>query len=465
MISSSLIKRRVAIGRTPVGSGAVGMTIALSALALPVSTGIAGTSLALPAAAADLQLPIGRVSWLLTVYGWGMSVSMPLAAALVGRFGRRVALLAGAALQAAGALTVLLAPNIVLLSVGRAALAGGAGTAVVLAMGLAREMNPLRARQRTLVIISASIGAVGAAAPMLGSLVAAATSWRLTTALPALSLLAVPAVLRLTATPEAGAAAETRGADLVGVLLLTGVVTALFLALQGPSGGLPRRAILAVVLAGLGAAVTLGVHARRRIDGSIPVGIRKNRRFLVSAAYALSMATVNFAMIYGAPQLLAGTGWSRPHIGAVLAAPALIGAALSWTMANLVLKLGARSAVLPMAALVVTLATLAGLTESLPAILAASAMASFGSSAAQGVLVADATSALVAGLHTRAISLFNLSLQFGSVVGPSLLATLASGPGVGAGLAVTAAVPLIVAIVTAGGSGLSERNRTARSAS
>jgi MFS transporter, DHA2 family, metal-tetracycline-proton antiporter len=438
-----------ATARPPTGS-AVRRTVALGALALPVSLGISGTSLLLPVSAADLHLSIGGVTWLLTGYGWGMAVSMPLAAALAARHGKRIALGVGTVLHVLGAAMILTAPDLLLLIAGRAALGGGAGTMAVFAMGAARAVTSLRARQRALVIISASIGASGAAGPVVGSLIADATSWRVASSLPALSLLVVPAVARLTAdVPAPGARAGTSaGFDVTGAALLTLVVTALFIALQGPSGGLPGAAVATAVLAGLGAAATLALRARSRPDGFLPAGIRRDRRFVGASAMVLGVASLNFALIYAAPQLLAEqTGWSRSQIGAVLVAPTLAGAALSWIMGNLALRLGARRSLLPMAALAVTVTVLAGLTGSLPAVLAAGAAGTFASAAAQGVLVADGTSALPSGLHPQAVGLFNLTFQFGSVVGPSVLAALAPGLGVGRALAVAAALPLVAAAV------------------
>jgi predicted MFS family arabinose efflux permease len=435
------------------------LTAALSALALPVSLGISGTSLVLPAAAEDLNLSIGGATWLLTVYGWGMAVSMPLAAVLAARRGKRLALGIGAALHVLGTAMLLTAPGVLLLIAGRAALGAGAGTMAVLAMGTARGVTPLKARQRALVVISASIGASGAAGPVVGSLVADATSWRVATALPALSVLAVPAVACLTArtgsvpaareaAPAQTASRTSAGFDTTGAALLTGVVTALFIALQGPSGALPGTAVVAAVLAGLGAAAALALRVRSRPDGFLPAGIRRDRRFVGAAALVLGVASLNFALIYAAPQLLAEqTGWSRSQIGALLVAPTLAAATLSWIMGNVALRLGARRAVLPIAALSATIAVIAGLTESLPAVLAAAAAGTFASAAAQGVLVADGTSALPSSLHSQAVGLFNLIFQFGSVVGPSVLATLAPGLGVGRALAVAAVLPLIAAAV------------------
>lgn len=441
--------RRAAPARPPAGPAT--LTAALSALALPVSLGISGTSLLLPLTAQDLNLSIGGVTWLLTGYGWGMAVSMPLAAALAARRGKRIALGVGTALHVLGAATVLTAPGVLLLIAGRAALGAGAGTMVVLAMGSARAVTPPRARQRALVVISASIGASGAAGPVVGSLIADATSWRIATALPALSVLAVPAVARLTGGPGSGRRVREggpAGPDTAGAALLTGVVTALFIALQGPSGGLPGTAVATAILVGLGSAAALALRARSRPDGFLPAGITRDRRFMGAATFALGVAALNFALIYAAPQLLAEqTGWSRSQIGAVLVAPTLAGAALSWTMGGLALRLGARRSVLPTAALAVSCAVLAGFTGSLPAVLAAAAAGTFTSAAAQGVLVADGTSALPPGLHSQAVGLFNLTFQFGSVVGPSVLAALAPGLGVGPALAVTAALPLVGAAI------------------
>ena len=432
--------------------------VVLCLLTLPASLGISATSLLLPTIAGDLGTSIGSATWLLTVYGWGMAVSMPLVAAMVRRLGRRTVLVAGVAAQVVGAVLVLAGTPLPVVTAGRVALAAGAGVMVVLSVGIAREIGEPRLRQYTLGAITAGLGVSGAAGPLLGSVLADATSWRAALALPVLSLVAVPAALRY-ATGGADPAVGRFDATGAGVFMLA--VTAVFVILQGPAGGLPVPVIVFGAAAGLGAVVVLVRSVRARPDGFLPVSVRTDRRFVLASVFVLSMATINFALIYAVPQLLAAQAhWARSQIGAVLVAPTLLGAALSWGMAPVAVWLGARRSVLILASAAATAAVVAGLASSVPALLVGAAAGAFASAAAQGVLAAAGTATVPGTSRTQAIGLFNLAFQFGSVVGPAVLATLAPVIGLARALGALTLLPLAVTAVSRAGAALTTQKET-----
>ncbi|GIG67610.1 MFS transporter [Phytomonospora endophytica] len=378
-------------------SGAPVAAPALVALTFPVSLGISATSLLLPTAATALGVSLGAATWLLTLYGWGMALAMPLAAFIAGRFGRRTMLRTGGAALAAGAALILLGPSLPTIGVGRALIAAGAGAMVVSAMGVARDYESPTRRQRALGAISAGIGVAGALGPLVGSLVADASSWRVALALPALSLVSLPFALKAPDTERA------RGGFAVAV-----VVT--------------------------------------------------DRRFLAATGLVLGLTTVYFGLVYAAPQLLtAATGWSRSSVGALLVVPGLIGAGLSWASAGAVLRFGATRVAGALALLAAGAALLAGFAGGVPPVLAASAAAAFASAAGQGVLVGAATARLAPSARTAGVGLVNFAFQFGSVVGPFALSLLSPAVGLGHGLALIALLPLAASGLAVA---LRERNQT-----
>jgi MFS family permease len=115
-------------------------------------------------------------------------------------------------------------------------------------------------------------------------------------------------------------------------------------------------------------------------------------------------------------------------------------------MAPVTVRLGARRSVLILAGAAAIAAGVTGLAASLPAaLLVGAAVGSFASAAAQGVLASTATATVPGTSRTQAIGLFNLAFQFGSVVGPAVLATLA--PAIGLAHAMAALIPLPLAIM------------------
>ncbi|MEO6085293.1 MAG: MFS transporter [Umezawaea sp.] len=420
--------------------------VLLSLLALPASLGISATSLLLPATADDLGTSIGAATWLLTVYGWGMAVSMPLVAAMVRGLGRRAVLAVGVVAQVVGAVLVLSDTPLLVIAAGRMALAVGAGTMVVLSVGIAREVEALRLRQYTLGAITASLGISGAAGPLVGSVLADVSSWRVALALPALSLVGALPAARY-ATGGADSSASRFDATGAGAFML--VVTAVFVALQGSAGSLPLAVVVLAAATGLVAVAVLVRWARARPDGFLPASVRNDRRFVISSALVLSTATINFALIYALPQLLASHAqWARSEIGAALVLPTLLGAALSWGMAPVAVRLGARRSVLILAASAATAAAVASLATGVPALLVGAAVGSFASAAAQGVLASTATDTVPGTSRTQAIGLFNLAFQFGSVVGPAVLASLAPVIGLAHALGALALPPLAITAVS-----------------
>ncbi|GAB1516174.1 MFS transporter [Actinophytocola sp. KF-1] len=432
--------------------------VVLSLLTLPASLGISATSLLLPTIAADLGTSIGAATWLLTIYGWGMAVSMPLVAALVRRLGRGAALVAGVAAQALGAVLVLADTPLPVITAGRLALSAGAGTMLVLSVGIAREIAEPRLRQYTLGVITASLGVSGAAGPLAGSALADVASWRVALALPALSLVAAPAARRYA---TGGADTSTGRFDATGAGVFMLVVTALFVILQGPAGGVPTSLVVFGAAAGLAALAVLVPLVRARPDGFLPMSVRGDRRFVISSVFVLSTATINFALIYAVPQLLAThPHWERSEIGAVLVVPTLLGAALSWAMAAVTVRLGARRSVLILAGAAAAAAAVASIATTVPALLVGAAVGAFASAAAQGVLAAAATATVPGASRTQAIGLFNLAFQFGSVVGPATLASLAPIIGLGRALGALGLLPLVIIVVSRAGAVLRRQNET-----
>lgn len=256
--------------------------VTLVAATLPTSLGVSAASLLLPTAAGALDVPVTAVTALLSAYGWGMALAMPVTAAIATRRGMRAATVTGAAALALGAALVLAAPGLVPVTAGRVVLAYGAGAMTVAAMGAARDIAAPVRRQRVLSAVSAGIGLSGAVGPLLGALVADAWDWRPALAMPVLSLAALP-------------------------FLLPGLSRA------------PQR------------------RARIRPE---------RRFFTASAAMLSLSTVYFALVYAVPQLLMAGTGLSRTAVGALLVAPGLLGAGASWGMAPVALRLGARRAAL-----------------------------------------------------------------------------------------------------------------------
>ncbi|MCP2166323.1 MFS transporter [Goodfellowiella coeruleoviolacea] len=374
----------------------------LALLAAPVALGTTGPTVVLPRIAADLEIPVAAATWLGTAYGWGVAVGTPLLAGLLRLRGIRAALLLGAALVGAGTLLLVLAPTLPLLLAGRVVQALGAAGLITAAMNLAGST-------RRMGLITAAISAAGAVGPLAGTLIGAAGTWRPVLALAALTLLAVPAALRVA---PAAASAPVSEFDLPGAGLVLVLATALVLV---PRAALPSAAVAVL------AAVALARHVRRRPEGFVPLDVLRSRSFTGCCALALALATSYFAILYAVPRLLADRGWSAGSVGVGQLAVLLLGALLVWVLTSVRL---ARPVVLGVLTGLGVLALGLVLTPWPVPVLASAGVAVVSASGTQATLSVLAPAAVPDRHRPVAIGLFNLCYQLGGAFGPALVALL-----------------------------------------
>ncbi len=377
----------------------------LALLAGPLSFGIAGPLLILPDAAAALGTGIATVTWIVTAFGWGIAVGTPLLAGLQSHRGVRTALLTCAALVLAGAIAVATVPWLPVLIAGSALQGLGTAGFTTMAMSLAGSA-------RAMGLVTSSLAVVGSASPLIADLVGDALGWQLALALPALSLLGVPAALRpgRNVTP-----AEPSRFDLAGAILVTAMVTALVLV---PHFRLPAAIAVAVI------AVLLAGHLRARPDGFVPAALLRTPVFLIATGLAFALAVVNFGMVYVLPRLLTEqSGWTSGEVGLAILWPLLFGGLMSYVVVAVTAKAPFRAVATLFPALAAVALVLAGVSVSPAVLLIAQASTSLAAASGQGVYAVRAGDA--AGSHRAAgMGLFNLAYLLGAAFGPALAALL-----------------------------------------
>lgn len=378
----------------------------LALLAAPLSFGIGAPALVLADIARDTGTAVASATWVVTAFGWGISVGTPLLAGLLARRGVRVTLATCAMLVLVGVVLVNVLPALAVVALGTAL--QGLGTAGLLACAMT-----LADGARTMGLISAGLAALGATGPLVGSLVGGLIDWRASLVLPALGLLALPVVLRRAGRGGPAVAAPFDG---IGAVLLVALVTALV--------AVPHRPVPAAVAAAL-VAGALTVHLRRRPDGFLPVVLVRSPAFLLAAGTALFLAIVNFGLFYAAPTLLAWqTGWPPAAVGAVMLWPYLLGGALSWAVVALTARLRLRTVATCLAATAVAAALVAWSVAAVPILLVAFAAGSVAAAAGQGALARHAAEAVPGPHRSPAIGLFNLCYLLGTAFGPAIVALI-----------------------------------------
>ncbi|MFI7688272.1 MFS transporter [Nonomuraea sp. NPDC049655] len=434
------------------GSGSIG--IRLGALFGPAVFGVTAAGVALPDVAAALGARPGAVVWVLTAHALALGIGTALFGRLSDAWGVRRTLLLGSAVLALGALACLVAPSLGALVAARAVLAAGSGALSAVALNLAATAEPER-RQAVLAWFGSAMAVFSAGATLAGGLVTQALSWRLTLALPALALVAVPFCL-----PVARRAGSGGRVDVVGAGLLAAGVSAFLVLVQSANLGLtwPVAALAGAVAVLAGAALVR--RTRTVAGGFVPRDLPADRVFRGAALIGVGVYGGLFATMWAAPQLLAGVhGWSVPAIGAWLLPGALVGVVLARIA-------GTRSWLLPAVAAAFALCLVAaGLAGALtggqhghggPAgwaavLLVVAASLGFPAfSLAQVVITARMSASFPVERRGGAMGLLNLTFFVGGGIGLGVAGALSRLAGLPGTLVVIALFPLAAALARAG---------------
>jgi predicted MFS family arabinose efflux permease len=380
-------------------------------LAAPVAMGSNAPSLLLPAMGTDLEMTVPSVTWLVTVFGLGLAIGNPLAGHLIRRRGLRTALALSTLLLLLGSAVVVVAPDFALIIAGRLLQAFGGTGLLVVAISVAGTAG------RT-GLVTAGAGLGGAAGPLAGSAVAAVSSWHVSLALSALSVVAIPSIARHLPRSERPSVKSDQF-DVLGAILLILLTSALVLITHFAVAGISAAVLAAVLLA---------AWIRHRPEGFVPRALLGSRRFLGSCLLALVLATSYFVLLYRVPFLLhTKAGWDNTLIGSVQLIVLVIGSVLSLALSTSSERIGRRRTVIVLVSVAVVaqvLALLAVMTPVLPAV--ALGLAVTASAGGQATLLIAGTSALPAQRRAVAIGLYTLCFQLGGAFGPMIAALLSS---------------------------------------
>ena len=422
--------------RAPSASATGGL---LGALVAPGALGASTTAIALPAIASDLGLSGGQAVWILAGYVLAAAMAVPVLGRLGDMRGVRTVLLAAAGFIAAGSLLAALSGSFATLLLARLlqGVAFGAFPVAAFAIVAARHEGP--ERPLALGAMTAVLAIVSGSGTLIGGVLTDAVSWRLVVALPALSLLALPAVLPL-------APAEGRpGArlDVAGALLVAALASSVVLLLETPSVDFATWLVVALAVVALGAAAAVARRIRTRPDGFVPPVVVRSRRFVLGTLASMSLFCAYLAMLFAAPLLLLRDhDWSTTEIGLVLLPAALMGAVSSRVAARLnttrnPFRVAAVLAVASAAGLAI-----GGAGAGAPVATAlALGLVLGGFAASQGGLVAQVPLAVEPSHRSVATGLFQLCSMLGGAMGSALVVGLSDPLGLPGAVAAVAVIP------------------------
>ncbi|BBK29578.1 DHA1 family bicyclomycin/chloramphenicol resistance-like MFS transporter [Stella humosa] len=159
-------------------AGSPSALVLLVALATMTSISIAIYLPAMPTLAADLGTSMELVQLTVSIFLVGVGLGQLVYGPASDRFGRRPALLFGLVVYGAGSLACALAPTIGVLLAGRALQAAGACAGMALVRAIIRDTYPRERMAGALSTVTGAMAISPALAPILGSQIYLAFGWR-----------------------------------------------------------------------------------------------------------------------------------------------------------------------------------------------------------------------------------------------------------------------------------------------
>lgn len=304
---------------------------AFTAIALTLFLGsldMAAIPTALPAIASSFSENTG-VSWIMTAYMLGATVTAPIYGKLSDIYGSRRMLLIALLIFMCGALLCTTASNVYLLISFRLLQGFGSGGLMVLAFITIGRIVPVEKQgwyQGLLAGIFAFAALIG---PLLGGIVAQYLSWRWIFIIY-LPLVVTALILAYKFLKPMPAINQGRQVDIIGAILLTLWIIDLLFLINQFSGGASSGVVVTPKLIGLcgGAIIFLimFILQEKRVENPlIPLKLFHNQNFAISVLAILISSISSFAATFFLPQYFQLVMEVSPTVSGLLLEPVQIG--------------------------------------------------------------------------------------------------------------------------------------------
>lgn len=322
--SAAVTTRRADPGGT-LAVAAAGTLLVLVAFTTPLTT-LTGT-------AADLGAGPGAQAWVLSAMNVGTAAGLLSSGAIGDDYGRRRTFFAGALVLAGASVLGALAPNALVLVLGRVLQGLGGAAVIACGLGLIGHAFPSgSARARATGVWGAALGAGVAVGPILAAGLYTIGGWRLPYLLTALAAAALAVAGR--ALLSESRAAQPRPVDVAGTLLIGLGLAALMAGLVEGRTGWNHLPVIGLLALGLALVAAFVAVERRIAHPMLDLALLGRPDFLGATVGALAAGAGVLALMSLVPTVLErGMG-----VGAVLAAVVL----LAWSATSAVSALGAR---------------------------------------------------------------------------------------------------------------------------
>ena len=299
-------------------------------------------STALPTIVGELH-GVNHMSWVITAYILASTIMMPIYGRISDLFGRKPVMLAAIVIFMCGSVVGATVGSIGWLIVARVIQGLGGGGLMILSQAAIADVVPARERGKYMGAMGSVFAVTSVAGPLLGGWLTEGPGWRWAFWInPPLGVVAIVAVVLFLHLPRRHARGEQERIDYLGMALLAAGTTVLVLILTwgGNQYDWLSPVIIFMALGGLGIAGLFLLAESRAANPVIPLGLFRERNFVLTSVSGLMVGIAMFGAIGYMPtylQMVTGVDATRagllmtPMMGCLLIASVISGWLVSRT--------------------------------------------------------------------------------------------------------------------------------------
>ncbi|WP_293951767.1 MDR family MFS transporter [uncultured Corynebacterium sp.] len=321
--------------KLPLIIGALMLTMLLSSLGQMIFGS------ALPTIVGELG-GVNHMTWVITAFLLGQTISLPVFGKLGDQFGRKYLFMGAIALFVAGSIMGALAQTMTLLIAARALQGIAGGGLMILSQAILADVTTARERAKYMGIMGSVFGLSSVLGPLLGGWFTDGPGWRwglwFNVPLGVLAFIAIAVFLKLPKRERSKVTIDWAGGVFMAIATTATVMTVTW---GGNEYAWNSAMIIGMIITAIVAAIIFVFIERRAVDPLVPMGLFKNRNFVLTAVAGIGVGLFMMGTIAYMPTYLQMVHGLNPTQAGLMLIPMMIGLiGTSITVGSVVSKTG-----------------------------------------------------------------------------------------------------------------------------
>ncbi|GAB3592090.1 Multidrug resistance protein 3 [Corynebacterium faecale] len=321
--------------RLPLIIAALMLTMLLSALGQTIF------GAALPTIVGELG-GVNHMSWVVTAFLLGQTISLPIFGKLGDQFGRKYLFMFAITLFVVGSAVGAMANTMSVLIIARALQGVAGGGLMILSQAILADVTTARERAKYMGIMGSVFGLSSVLGPLLGGWFTDGPGWRwglwFNVPLGVVALLAIAVFLKLPKRSRGKVTIDWAGGVFIAIATTATVLTVTW---GGNEYAWNSAMIIGLIITAVVATIVFVFIERRAVDPLVPMGLFKNRNFVLTAVAGIGVGLFMMGTLAYIPTYLQMVHGLNPTNAGLMLIPMMIGLiGTSTVVGSLVSKTG-----------------------------------------------------------------------------------------------------------------------------